>query len=179
MRSYGRSAARLHRLPDGIPNCTVLKGIPLPSVIRKPRFMSACAALYAGVDAGMPEHERYLFDLQGYVVVPNALDAAEVAALNAIVDMQIAALPDGDWSTHRFMEPLTWGAPFRDVIDHPRVLPYVQDIVAPQVRIDHTYLDIIRSGINPSAGTLHGGGTPFDPGQFFDLPMGGCTTAWQ
>jgi ectoine hydroxylase-related dioxygenase (phytanoyl-CoA dioxygenase family) len=134
--------------------------------------MSACAALYAGVDAGMTENERYLFDLQGYVVVPNALDAAEVAALNAIVDMQIAALPDGDWSTHRFMEPLTWGAPFRDVIDHPRVLPYVQDIVAPQVRIDHTYLDIIRSGLSPIGARLHGGRVPFDSLQYFNYVEG-------
>lgn len=120
----------------------------------------------------MTENERYLFDLQGYVVVPNALDAAEVAALNSIVDTKIAALPDGDWSTHRFMEPLTWGAPFRDVIDHPRLLPYVQEIVAPQVRIDHTYLDIIRSGLSPIGARLHGGRVPFDSLQYFNYVEG-------
>src|SRR5262249_49168925 len=36
------------------------------------------------------EHElrQYLFDLQGYLVIPNVLDAAEVAELNRLIDAQ-------------------------------------------------------------------------------------------
>ena len=30
-------------------------------------------------------------------------------------------------------------------------------------RLDHIYLDVIRSGLSPIGATLHGGGTPYDP----------------
>ena len=120
----------------------------------------------------MTEHERYLFDLQGYLAVPNALDSAEVAALNRILDEQIAGIPGEDWSSHRFLDLLTWGAPYRDLIDHPRLLPYVIDLVAPKVRLDHTYLDIIRGRLSPIGSTLHGGRVPFDPAQYFEFADG-------
>ena len=105
----------------------------------------------------MTEHERYLFDLQGYLVVPNALDASEVAALNAIVDERVAELPEQDWSTHRFLGLHRWSAPFRDLIDHSRLLSYMLETVAPKVRLDHAYLDIIRSGRTENT-VLHTGG---------------------
>ena len=38
----------------------------------------------------MTERELYLFDLQGYLVVPNALTAEQVDALNRILDEHIA-----------------------------------------------------------------------------------------
>ena len=34
----------------------------------------------------MTDQERYLFDLQGYLVIPNALSGDQVAALNALLD---------------------------------------------------------------------------------------------
>ena len=37
----------------------------------------------------MNEHERYLFDLQGYITIPNALDPARLDALNDVLDQQI------------------------------------------------------------------------------------------
>ena len=117
----------------------------------------------------MTEHERYLFDLQGYLVVRDALNAAEVAALNDALDEQIAALPDQDWSSHRFLELLTWGAAYRDLIDHPTLLPYVVDMVGDHVRLDHTYLDIIRGGLSPIGATLHGGRVPYDSAQYFEF----------
>jgi hypothetical protein len=36
------------------------------------------------------EIEQYLFDLQGFLVVEDALTGAELAALNEIIDQQIA-----------------------------------------------------------------------------------------
>ena len=106
----------------------------------------------------MTDHERYLFDLQGYLTLPNALDANEVGALNEIVDAHIAGLPNQDWSMHRFLGLLGWGAPFRNLIDHPKCLPYMQETVSPKVRLDHTYLDIIRPNHVPGGQVLHTGG---------------------
>ncbi len=37
----------------------------------------------------MTEHERYLFDLQGYLTVPGALDAEQLRALNTILDERL------------------------------------------------------------------------------------------
>ncbi|RIK36532.1 MAG: mitomycin antibiotics/polyketide fumonisin biosynthesis protein, partial [Chloroflexi bacterium] len=38
----------------------------------------------------MNAHERYLFDLQGFLVVPDALDAEQLCMLNRIWDERIA-----------------------------------------------------------------------------------------
>src|SRR2546425_3204535 len=40
------------------------------------------------VDASDQELQQYLFDLQGYFVIPNRLGAAEVAELNRLIDAQ-------------------------------------------------------------------------------------------
>jgi hypothetical protein len=34
----------------------------------------------------MNDHERYLFDLQGFLAVPEALSSEPVAELNAVLD---------------------------------------------------------------------------------------------
>ena len=39
----------------------------------------------------MTDEDRFLFDLQGYIVVPDALSAEELLALNEILDEQIKA----------------------------------------------------------------------------------------
>jgi hypothetical protein len=40
------------------------------------------------VDASDLELQQYLFDLQGYLVIHNALGAAEIAELNRLIDAQ-------------------------------------------------------------------------------------------
>ena len=47
----------------------------------------------------MNEHERYLFDLQGYITIPNALDPARLDALNDVLDQQIDAAVSPDSGT--------------------------------------------------------------------------------
>lgn len=111
----------------------------------------------------MTEHEQYLFDLQGYLVVPNALPQEQVGALNAVLDRKIEAEVAPDAHTHRFFPLLEWGGPYLDLIDNPRILPYLEAILGVEIRLDHEYLDIIRSGKGPIGTTLHGGATPYDP----------------
>jgi hypothetical protein len=100
-------------------------------------------------EAGMLEDNRYLFDLQGFCVVPDVLSAAEVGELNAIIDGHPAMEGRGsnDWvGNARFGENpgayqdlinaaadkwrgsagfLDWGLPFTRLLDHTRVLPYL------------------------------------------------------
>ena len=120
----------------------------------------------------MTDQERYLFDLQGYLVVPNALTTGQIASLNATLDEQIACEVAPDASTHRFLTPLSWGQPFVDLLDNPTVEPHLTEILGDGFRVDHVYLDVIRSGLSPIGATLHGGGTPFDRVNFYDFRNG-------
>ena len=97
----------------------------------------------------MLEENRYLFDLQGFCVVPNVLSAVEVSELNAIIDAHPGMKGRGNNSwvgNARFGENpgayqdainstagewrgrtgfLDWGLPFTRLLDHPRILPYL------------------------------------------------------
>ena len=120
----------------------------------------------------MTDHDRYLFDLQGYLTIPDALDADQIRAMNALLDERIAAEMAADDSTHRFGDMLSWGQPFLDVIDNPRVEPCLREILGEGFRLDHIYLDVIRSGLSPIGATLHGGGTPYNPIMSYDFRNG-------
>lgn len=122
----------------------------------------------------MTEQERFLFDLQGYLVIQNALDATQVAALNALLDDHLAREVAQDATTHRFGRLLTWGQPYLDLIDNPRVLPYLEEVIGRNVRLDHDYADVIRTGRGPIGNTLHGGAITDDATayyRFFDGKM--------
>ncbi len=115
----------------------------------------------------MNEYERYFFDLQGFLVVPDALSADQVSDLNAIMDDHIACEAEPEMRTHRFGGLLRWGQTYRDLIDNPRIAPYLAALLGESFRLDHDYADIIRSGKGPIGTTLHGGATPFDPSQYY------------
>ena len=109
----------------------------------------------------MTKQEKYLFDLQGFLIVPNAIKAEEINKLNAIMDVKIARECEGDMRTHRFTNLLRWGKAYRNLIDNPAIIPYLEELVDRQFRLDHDYADIIRSGKGPVGTNLHGGATPF------------------
>ncbi len=120
----------------------------------------------------MTEQERYLFDLQGFLVVPDALSAEQVADLNALLEAHLAQDTTPDANTHRFGKLLTWGQPYRDLIDNPRILPYLEALLGEGFRLDHDYADVIRHGKGPIGTTLHGGATPFDPTAYYHYDNG-------
>lgn len=120
----------------------------------------------------MTDQERYLFDLQGYRVIPNALDAGQLAALNAALDKRIEREMPARISTRRFSHLLSWGRPYVDLLTNPRVVPHLEEVLGEQFRIDHLYLDVIRSGLGPIGAKLHGGGTPFNRINYYDFRNG-------
>ena len=107
--------------------------------------------------AGITPEERFQFDLEGYLVVPGVLDSRELARLNGLADEVMSGEPDegGLRSTGRVSQ---WGPDFRDLIDHPRILPYLVEWLGPKFRIDHDYCIFMRTGT--SRGSLHGGPSP-------------------
>jgi len=116
--------------------------------------------------------DRYLFDLNGYLVIPEALDAPTLGVLNELMDERIAADVAPDTTTHRFGDVLDWGPQVRALIDNERVMPYLAEILGDGFRLDHDYADLIRSGKGPIGTRLHGGAVPFDPGQSYTFIEG-------
>ncbi|MEO1374042.1 MAG: phytanoyl-CoA dioxygenase family protein [Cyanobacteria bacterium J06635_10] len=120
----------------------------------------------------MNEFERYLFDLQGFLVVENVLSNEEIAILRELVDKQVALKNQPKASKLRFDSLLSWGKPLRNLIDNPQITPYLSELLGGKFRLDHDYLHIIREGLGPIGCHLHGGGTPYDPTQYYSFRNG-------
>lgn len=120
----------------------------------------------------MNDQERYLFDLQGYLVVPNALTQEQVGRLNGVLDEHIDSECPPDMRTHRFGPLLEWGEEYRYLIDNPSITPYLSELLGEGFRLDHVYLDVIRSGKGPIGTRLHGGAVPFNPTHYFRFEGG-------
>ncbi|OLZ71767.1 hypothetical protein AVW11_05880 [Streptomyces amritsarensis] len=142
----------------------------------------------------MKDHEKYLFDLNGYLVVRNALTPDEVVQLNEAVDRR--SVSEKLESTPYFhtgfpdvmlgnSDPgngpvdladgslLDWGPEFRRLIDLPRILPYLEELLKPEVRFDHAYGVFSRAGAASGVGMhLHHGGAPHDPSQSYSYRDG-------
>jgi len=112
----------------------------------------------------MTDEERYLFDLNGYLVVEKAIEPGVLEAMNAYLDTQPDKDPTGKGKINAG-SLLLWGREFRDQIDNPRVLPYLKELLGDTLRLDHDYAIFAEKGGAPLV--LHGGGTPYDPAQYY------------
>jgi Phytanoyl-CoA dioxygenase (PhyH) len=115
----------------------------------------------------MRHEDRYLFDLQGYLTVPEALSPEAVDELNDAADELVGQEMAQEATTQRWSDLLPRSRVFRDLTDNPRVLPLLEELLGPRLRLDHEYIDIIRSGLGPIGARLHGGASPFDPAQYY------------
>lgn len=114
----------------------------------------------------MTEEQRYLFDLNGYVVIQDVLTKDELARAHEAIDAQNLPPPKPEDGSPRFGGLLEWEEPlFRELIDHPKVLPYLKEILGDGLRLDHEY-GIYTRKTEVGLG-LHGGGTPYDPAQYY------------
>ena len=124
----------------------------------------------------MNEHEKYFFDVNGYIVARGLLNAAQVAALNEAIDhnpdhvrqrqgdLTLAGDSPALAGTHGRGDitgilawPQPWCQPFRDLLSHPSALRYMFELIGDDVRYGNA------NGISMTKGaegcTLHGGGT--------------------
>jgi hypothetical protein len=122
----------------------------------------------------MNDEERYLFDLMGYLVVDDVLTSEDLRELNGLIDQRDAwgqyqreqrgNIVGNEGNLH--VGPLhQWEEPFRRLIDHPKMRPYMLEIIGPKFRFDHGYAIFMKAG--GSKHRLHGGNTPYDPGQYY------------
>lgn len=123
------------------------------------------------------EMHRYLFDLAGFMVIPDVLGRAEIDELNGLIDAQELPPPrekirfgsaaGGAPECPGFLE---WGKPFCDLLDHPRIMPLLQLTLGDWFRLDRLY------GINMEAGMgeyqLHGGNAPYSPAEYYHVRNG-------
>jgi hypothetical protein len=127
----------------------------------------------------MSEREKYLYDLQGFLVIRGILSDEEVQHLNAALDANPATLgafdpPDttsGNWSGRPFAGKyasfrhyggmLTWDepwcTPFRDLLAHPRLIPYLNTMFGRGWKLDHG-VDLLSSVAGCEGLKLHGDG---------------------
>jgi hypothetical protein len=118
----------------------------------------------------MDSCERYLFDTQGCLVLPDLLSADEVRGL-------IAGIPRrGDGAIICEQDAVTFGGLldyeeplFRELIAHPRIVPYLravltghdQDPEANHIQLSHEYGLAMHAG--QTGPWFHNGGTPHRP----------------
>jgi ectoine hydroxylase-related dioxygenase (phytanoyl-CoA dioxygenase family) len=139
----------------------------------------------------MNEIERYLFDLNGYLVLKNVLTPGEVALCNKGIDqhadeVQIRA-PEyslaqdsrtlngshGRGELSGFLKwPSPWCEPFRKMLAHPRIVNCLNEILGPGFRVDHgPGLFVTDKGTEGHV--LHGSSGPgFDPHQYYIFKNG-------
>eukprot|EP00854_Cymbomonas_tetramitiformis_P027460 gene27460-33864_t len=107
----------------------------------------------------MTPAEKYLFDLNGYVVVKNVLTPEELGLCNK----KSSAL-GGDGSTGRadlggLLEwPIAESKTFRSILNHERLMPYYNALCGEGYRMDHMPL-LITQQPGAEGFTFHGGAT--------------------
>lgn len=153
-----------------------LQGIPGHRGAGPIARMATAAA--AGDLSGMTCQDRFFFDLNGFLLVRNALSADEVEALNAAVDAHADEIKErkdpelrntkagtplsGDGTSGRrdlggmLGWPLPHREPFRRLLAHPRLVPYLTELCGDGYRLDHSPL-IIAQHRNSEGFRLHGG----------------------
>ncbi|HLJ53583.1 MAG TPA: phytanoyl-CoA dioxygenase family protein [Chthonomonadaceae bacterium] len=117
----------------------------------------------------MNDEERYLFDLQGYLHLEGVLDAETLARMNAWIDAQADEGPEWKAQTGNahVEHPITWGPDFLALLDHPRTLPILREIMGEYCRLDHDYAIFLQPGHGGLQ--LHGPKMrePYDPLHFY------------
>ena len=118
----------------------------------------------------MNDEEKYLFDLRGYLHVKNALTPAQVADLSDRLEERRSPggkrlygsdrtrYPEGESTAFSAKSLLEWGGTYIDLIDLPRIAPYLEAMLGPKYRLDHDYIKIDRTANEPNRLYLHGGG---------------------
>lgn len=134
----------------------------------------------------MNDDERYLFDLTGYLVIKNVLTPEEVARCNEAIDRHADQIKErlGDLSLSDNSPALKgitgrgdlggmlgwekpWCDPFREMLAHPKVVPYLHEILGKGYRMDHDPgLITMRKGAEGHF--FHGSSGPgFDRHQYY------------
>lgn len=119
----------------------------------------------------MDDTQRYLFDLQGYLILRNVLSAEQIAGLKRILDT-LESCPAERLPPHvmpskprtereLYLSNIVEAAPeFHDLIDIPEVIDVIREVSLGLFRLNHTYaIYHWKDAVTP----LHMAGTPIHP----------------
>ena len=146
-----------------------------PSTVR----MSAVG----GFTDTISREERFLFDLNGFLIVRNVFTPEEVAAANAAVDSNMESMrardatalrnaksgtPFSATGPRKDMGGMLWwpkeqSEVFRSVLTHPKLVPYYVALLGEGYRMDHQPL-LIAQDADSEGFSLHGGPISGDDG---------------
>ena len=139
--------------------------------------------------AEMTDREKFLFDLQGFLVVPGFLSQDELDCLNTAVDASVDRRgADGNSNiagsktlggTHKrgmYSGMLSWPKPhcqpFRDLIVHAKAIPYLNTFHGRGWRLDHSPF-ILTSDYGTEGLVIHGStDRRFDGAQYYTYRNG-------
>ena len=99
----------------------------------------------------MTEEERFRFDLAGFLVRPAILSRDEAAEIVDQID-RIKHNPESLPPEHRAVP----GGPSSILIDHPKVIDVLHEIIGPDIRVENSSCVWRKKG--QAHGELHGGG---------------------
>jgi ectoine hydroxylase-related dioxygenase (phytanoyl-CoA dioxygenase family) len=100
----------------------------------------------------MSDREKYLFDLQGFIVIKGMLSTAEVKALNEALDANHDKRQDdtnssapgplaGEHKRGLYKGMLSWEKPwclpFRGLLAHKKIIPYLNTLLGRGWKLDH------------------------------------------
>ncbi|MBA3685580.1 MAG: phytanoyl-CoA dioxygenase family protein [Planctomycetes bacterium] len=114
----------------------------------------------------MTDEQRFLFDLQGYLVIEGALPPEQVERMRATMDAHGISKPSNDPGRSRFSGFLDWGPEWRALLDHPRTLPVLRGVIGEKFRLDHVYGMAMRADGERGGEGLHHEAAMFDYGCF-------------
>ena len=112
----------------------------------------------------LTDEEKFRFDLEGYLIIKNVLSRDTCAELSALSDEAWPRQPE-DGAFRRAAAVTQWGKPFMDLMDHPKILPYLVELIGGRLRIDHDYSIYTRKGAPSSR--IHGGPRILEPDHWY------------
>jgi ectoine hydroxylase-related dioxygenase (phytanoyl-CoA dioxygenase family) len=136
----------------------------------------------------MTDREKYLFDLQGFLVIKDVLTEAEVARLNAALDANWDQRVDGGLPPYTSdaiegeRKPqgmingmLTWpsphGEPFHELLAHPNIVPHLNTLLGRGWHMDMEP-HLFHSVKGTRGQVLHGGYPHFNGGHYYHYHNG-------
>ena len=157
----------------------------IASVITKQFSHKMSTTTNSAYPTEMTEDERYLFDLNGYLVVRGVLTPEEVKACNDAIDSHAADMIERTAGALRNTVAgtslagtgpgrkdlggvLEWGEeskPFKSILAHPRLVPLFHAILGKGYRMDHLPF-VIASEKGAEGFQLHGGTIDCTSGEY-------------
>lgn len=107
------------------------------------------------------DEQRFLFDLEGFLVVEDVLSDADCARARALIDERLHPMektPDGYDARGTWFSAgnlLAAGEPFISLIDHPKVTAVLHGIIGPRLRLESAYSFVRHRNCPPFE--MHGG----------------------